>query len=452
MLFSNSGFSKDTSPGNASCIQEIDLNYLKEWGIDISTYTGMSEEAIAAGTKFPYRYDTIKMYGFCVPDLNVEGAGALSEETIKTFKKLFQDTIMADKLTSYIADVAYSWKVIIVCSVTAVALGYIYLLLIRCMGALIIWLSIVLLQVSLIGGGAYMYMESDSYEEESDYRDYLKYAAYGIWGVAAMFLCCVCCCWRSIQIGIAVYSATAEYVASNLRIYILPIISYLVCGIWLAVWMVSAVYTFSIGEPTSREGYEFITEMKWEDNTRYIVLFQIFMLFWINAFIMGMVQFVIAASACIWYFECNSDTGGKGTVGRGTYWAFRFHMGSVAFGSALIAICQLIRVVFEYYRKKIQAATKNAVVRCLLCYTGYLLWLLEKCIKFITANAYIQVALTNDFFCKAAWNAFALIIKNVATFGWLNTIGFVLNWFGICGISALNAFGSYIALTRLEYY
>ena len=31
----------------------------------------------------------------------------------------------------------------------------------------------------------------------------------------------------------------------------------------------------------------------------------------------------------------------------------------------------------------------------MLCYTAYCLWLLEKCIKFITKNAYIQVALTN---------------------------------------------------------
>merc|ERR1712156_976382 len=113
------------------------------------------------------------------------------------------------------------------------------------------------------------------------------------------------------------------------------------------------------------------------------------MLFWINAFIMGMCQFIIAASACIWYFEVNSDTRGKGTVGRAIYWAFRFHMGSVAFGAALIAICQLIRLVFEYYRRKIQAAAPSKITKFLLCYTSYLLWALEKCIKFITRNAYI---------------------------------------------------------------
>jgi len=187
-------------------------------------------------------------------------------------------------------------------------------------------------------------------------------------------------------------------------------------------------------------------------STRYIVIYQLFVLFWVNAFITGICQFIIAASACIWYFEVNSDTRGAGTVGRAVHWAFRYHMGSVAFGAAVIAICQLIRVIFEYYRKKIQAATKNACVRCLLCFTSYLLWALEKCIKFITKNAYIQVALSNTFFCKAAWNAFSLILKNVGRFGWVNTIGFALNWFGVCAISGLNAFAAYIAIAKIPYY
>ena len=78
----------------------------------------------------------------------------------------------------------------------------------------------------------------------------------------------------------------------------MPLCAYFVCMVWLTVWLVSAVFVFSVGEPVAREDYP-LTQMKWDDNTRYIFLFQLFMLFWINAFIMGMCQFIIAASACI---------------------------------------------------------------------------------------------------------------------------------------------------------
>lgn len=109
-------------------------------------------------------------------------------------------------------------------------------------------------------------------------------------------------------------------------------------------------------------------------------------------------------------------------------------------------------MIFEYYRRKIQMMNQNACVKFMLCITSYLLWVLEKCVKFITKNAYIQVALSNTNFCKSAWNAFALILKNVAKFGWLHTIGFVLNWFGVCSITACNCFAAYVAITRIDYF
>ena len=88
----------------------------------------------------------------------------------------------------------------------------------------------------------------------------------------------------------------------------------------------------------------------------------------------------------------------------------------------------------------------------MICYTGYLLAMLERCIKFITKNAYIQVALANTNFCKGAINAFCLILKNVARFGWLHTIGSILNWFGVCLVAGLNGFGAYVALTKIDEF
>ena len=209
----------------------------------------------------------------------------------------------------------------------------------------------------MLGGGYYVWTRAETYDEASDYNKWMTYGAYGIWGIAGLYFLCVCCCWSAIKIGIAVYKTTAQYVAQNLKIFALPAIGYLLAAIWFCCWSVSAIFVFSIGTPAPRPGYEFITEIQWDDQTRYIVLFQCFMLFWVNAFIMGGIQFIIAGSACIWYFEVNSDTKGRGSVGRATWWFFRYHMGSIAFGAALIAICQLTRLVFEYYRKKIQSMT-----------------------------------------------------------------------------------------------
>jgi len=48
--------------------------------------------------------------------------------------------------------------VIAICSVTSIVLGYLYLFVIRCIGGVIIWLSIIVIQVSLVAAGAFTYL------------------------------------------------------------------------------------------------------------------------------------------------------------------------------------------------------------------------------------------------------------------------------------------------------
>ena len=270
------------------CYYQIDEAFFTTWDIDIAEYEKEFTQTPGTNT-WPYRYDTKKFYGFCRPLFNTDNAAALSEKTIQTFKKTFQDTIQDDKITAWVADIAFSWAVILIGSLTAILFGYLYLIIIKCIGGIIIWFTIAALLLFILLSGVYVYGQASKYEEGTDYHDWMKYAAYTIWGIGALYAICICCCWRAIRIGIAVYRTTAEYVSKNLRIYLLPLLTYLVAGCWLAVWLVSAIYVFSVGEPTRREApYDFITEVKWEQNTRYVIFYQVFMLFWINAFIMGM--------------------------------------------------------------------------------------------------------------------------------------------------------------------
>lgn len=69
-----------------------------------------------------------------------------------------------------------------------------------------------------------------------------------------------------------------------------------------------------------------------------------------NAFLIGCFQFIIAAACAIWYFSHKSDTAGSGSLLQGIKWILVYHMGSIAFGSFIIALVQFIRIIFEYYR------------------------------------------------------------------------------------------------------
>lgn len=78
--------------------------------------------------------------------------------------------------------------------------------------------------------------------------------------------------------------------------------------------------------------------MKWEENTRYAILYSLFGYLWINAFIISSLMFVIAATCGQWYFSCTADTDGSGSTVKSIYWIVRYHLGSIAFGAFLIAL------------------------------------------------------------------------------------------------------------------
>lgn len=225
----------------------------------------------------------------------------------------------------------------------------------------------------------------------------------------------------------------------------------LIQGVWYVLWLSAAVFIFSVGTPVSREGFPFITEMKWDDNTRGVLAYMIFALLWVNAYIEGFVQFIIGAGSCIWYFNVKSPGKGRGSTLKAMKWAFKWHWASIAMGSLIIAICTAIRLIFEYFRKKMGAADKTIPwIKALFCMTRCCLECLERCIKYITKNAYIQIALTSDSFPQAALNAVALIIKHAHRFGFVNTIGSVFMFFGVITVTAVCGVSSYFFLDNYK--
>ena len=133
-----------------------------------------------------------------------------------------------------------------------------------------------------------MYYRAIKFKPEEDEYKYLTWTGIGIFAVVILIVFLVCCCFNAIKIGIAVFKTTSQYVRANLRIFMLPLASYLVITIWSICWIGGAAFVFSIGTPTPREdGYPFLTEVKWDKTTRGAFVFDVLGLFWVNAFIIG---------------------------------------------------------------------------------------------------------------------------------------------------------------------
>ena len=78
----------------SGCQYMIGLSFFADWDITSEEQDEYLNTFDSVAGKWPYRYDTKKMYGFCVPDTDAENASALSDTMIKTMKRLFQDTVL----------------------------------------------------------------------------------------------------------------------------------------------------------------------------------------------------------------------------------------------------------------------------------------------------------------------------------------------------------------------
>lgn len=394
----------------------------------------------------PFRYESESTLDhFCLPSANYT-----NDDVKDAFKEAFFANVLGDQGTQYMYDIGKSWVVLLVSCFIAVAISYIYLALIRCFGGIMIWVAFVLSLLILVAGGIYTYFYARPlYDPASNTYDYLAYTSYVLWALAAILVLTMLCCFNAIQLAIAVFSCTVQFIQNNPLVFALPILTAVVTVIWTAFWLVCVVFIFSVGDPEPRPGFPFITEMMWNDNTRGVLVYHVFALLWISAFIIGSCQFIIAGSTCIWYFECKSENKGRFAIARASKWLISYHWPSIAIGSLVIAICQFIKLCFEAFRKKMAVADKTIPwVKAVLCMTGYCLWFLEKCVKMISKNAYIQIALTNNNFCTSAWHSFALIIKNAHRFGLTHTIGAVYTFFGVIVISAATSGLGYLWLTN----
>lgn len=158
----------------------------------------------------------------------------------------------------------------------------------------------------------------------------------------------------------------------------------------------------------------------------------------------------------MWYFsgQGSDDSDKKGTVSifLGMKWSLWYHLGSLAWGSFLVAVITMIRIVFEFFAAKLErlGGSENPFSKCALCTARCCLWCLDKCVKFINKNAYIQVALLSKSFCASAWVAFYLMVRHVGRFTMSTIASTLVALFGKGAIIGLCVWISILLTQRMH--
>lgn len=149
---------------------------------------------------------------------------------------------------------------------------------------------------------------------------------------------------------------------------------------------------------------------------------------WLYLFIIDFKKIVIASTYATWYWTlCKTNIPYFITI-TSMCRVIKYHLGTVAFGSAIITICRLFRIFIEYLHaasRRQSSSThvvslfiKNCLFYCSKCF----MFLVEKLLKFLTANAYIMCAINGKGLCTSAIDALSLILRNIIRVAVLNRI------------------------------
>ena len=265
----------------------------------------------------------------------------------------------------------------------------------------------------------------------------------------------IACCFKSLRVAIAVIETAADYFADTKRVIFVPLAFFFMGIIILIGWIAAAFCVSSIGTIQVDSIASQTKTIVWADSTYYMMYFMIFGIVWLLAFVIAVNEFVIIVSAVTWYYSDKTvpdDDGipGDSDVWYGFKWAFKYHMGSIALGSLMLACIWIIRAIMEYIGKKMQDASgDNGCTKCLVSCMRCCIACFDRFIRFVNRNAYIYIAITSNSFCSSAIDSFIMVLKNSAKFAFVDGIADVFMFLAKFLISGLTTFVSYWLLKAM---
>ncbi|XP_066523036.1 choline transporter-like protein 4 [Hoplias malabaricus] len=465
---------------------------------DLSTTTLTATQIINKELCAYFYTPTTSVLGRCLPSLGGSSynnipptfslPGYSPNETVNVLQNSTGDLLNGfnarDVGVRIFSDFASSWQWIVLGLVIAMIVSLLFLLLLRFLAGILVW--VLILGVLAVGafGIWYCYNEYTLLADST-----LTYKNVGFttnvdvylqirdtWLAFLIILCVVEAVLlltliflrTRILIAIALIKESSKAVGYMMSTLIYPLVTFVMLLVCVSYWGITALYLATSGAPvfnivalnSSLPGCSSITgnetcdpltfnssltpscpsarcvfikynsEGLFQKNIFNLQIYNVVAFLWCVNFVIALGHCTLAGafSSYYWAFHKPSDIPACPLVSSFMR-ALRYHVGSLAFGALILTVIQVIRILLEYIDHKCRAA-QNCCARFLMCCLKCCFWCLEKFIKFLNRNAYIMIAIYGKNFCVSAKNAFLLLMRNILRVVVLDKVTDLLLFFG----------------------
>uniref|UniRef100_A0A4W5R030 Choline transporter-like protein n=1 Tax=Hucho hucho TaxID=62062 RepID=A0A4W5R030_9TELE len=400
-------------------------------------------------------------------------------------------------------DYASSWYWILIGLVITMVVSLAFILLLRFTAGVLLWL-IIFGVIAVVGYGIWhCYWEFSTLRGkphsdgdvtisdigfQMDFRVYLQLSQtwlilmISLSVIEATIIVILIFLRRRVRIAIALLEEGSRAIGYIMSTLFYPIITFVLLAICIAYWAVIAVFLVSSGDavykvmstqdkcmyanltcdpetfsqtnvttvcPGSQCTFAFYGgESLYHHYIFVLQLCNLLVFLWLVNFTIALGQCTLAGAFASYYWALKKPQDIPSCPLFSSFSrAVRYHTGSLAFGSLILALVQMFRIVLEYLDHKLKGA-HNAFARFLICCLKCCFWCLEHFIKFMNRNAYIMMAIYGKSFCTSAKDAFFLLMRNVVRVAVLDKVTDFLLFLGKVLISGSVGVLAFFFFTR----
>ena len=437
----SSGDSADADAERQRLLQESD-------GLDLNN-TDMSQSMMAGD-----------LSGVSISDLtdlffNGTGATDLDVSSIYDSSGKFWNHLFGDLYTckAYVLGFGFGASL-------AIGLFYAYLLRIPCLLPVMIWGSIAAAIASFGYSGYYAHSLAAKWsisqpQTHSDSQiQAARIASYVLWAIGGLLVVLFCCLRKQVGLAMKCLKKTGKALGAMPLIILFPVLQAAGFAAFMVLFIGYGTYLASLGTLDTNTHtvdvgpFSYLVSVRdftYDQFTQNSAWYLLFCLFWTSQFILALGDIVIAMACSKWYFSRDKGRVGSGTVFSSLCTSLRYHTGTAAFGSLLVAIVKMIRAFLAKLQREAKK-TNSKIIQAVLCCLQCCMWCFEKCLRFINKNAYVQTAIFGTSFCTSAKETFFLIARNAGRIAAISYVAGLTSFVGRLFITAVSAGLGYVAI------
>eukprot|EP01065_Artemidia_motanka_P010817 TRINITY_DN1579_c0_g2_i1.p1 TRINITY_DN1579_c0_g2~~TRINITY_DN1579_c0_g2_i1.p1 ORF type:complete len:616 (+),score=167.81 TRINITY_DN1579_c0_g2_i1:124-1971(+) len=439
-----------------------DLDHL--WYPFDPTKPGEYDDAIDLGVcveRCPADGDTVTMYGATPKQFHVQYDSSaklrrcvpLSNSTVADARGLID---IASKVYDGVAQCGAAWKTILYAMAVALGVALVWLLLVNLFATPMVFVSI-LAVAGAAGGGGYLLWEHSkdlSDDGNSDYK-WVRAGAIALFVVCGLVLLMTVFMIKQICLGARVVKEASKVMLSTPTIFLVPVVATVLLAAFIVfcLWVMLSVQTMHDYENEELVGVNISAFVQSVPYSRTAFqLYGVFSFFWGTVFLQDLSYLVVALVAAFWFFSgsetkhppCCSPLRAMGT-------AVRHHVGTIALGSFIIAVCKFVRFLIMRIQGRLEKTLGNSnALRCVVCLAQCCVSYIERVLKFLSESAYCITAIDGSSFCGGARKAIALIVLNPVQIAAVHIVSGIMTFIGRLLVVSGAVFWAYLALDKWD--